>query len=608
MASSNLYAAKTTNYLVSAEDPHCHELLGKPIKSYLETCTTQQNLIKNTGSRTTVTAILTWDEYRSFEALSLPRADLHNIKYYTLLIDEQGVVTGTRELASDTYVIDHFVTLKDVSSHYLLTRADILDNVLLIDARLYPQQSAFFQQLAGRQLILGAYFGIMLLTLIAALVMASKAKIKKVICSYCWLIFSYHILAIGAVWGLSSYLASNLPGIATFTIDKAILINSTLSIWIFFLAVYGHLRGSGFRLGLVYAAIGVGLFFLCTRSHIVLFGFVTLSFISVFNLIKGFKGSMTGRFMSLSFVPITLCSFVPVFYFLGIIDLSFDPIYLLNLSLLWEVSVSLSFAMIGLRKISRERDHNTFKLNSLSVELSKLIGQHSHIHEGILSGLQLEETMPKGMRVGAVICWDVIGSTKLSRIRGKEVLERLIAAISELSMENYNAETLTSPGYVLNEMGDGGLILVGFPYKPTGSLSIADQALTLSEKIIEVADHMLSPTEIGCGYISIGITYGTLTGKFTQSVSQKYQVYGKAITLATRYEELRKLPCKRAEPANSHVIILQDSIYKMVSPSYRERFSYWDIPETGYRIRDEAGHRGAYVAYISSAKSDAVAV
>ncbi len=72
------------------------------------------------------------------------------------------------------------------------------------------------------------------------------------------------------------------------------------------------------------------------------------------------------------------------------------------------------------------------------------------------------------------------------------------------------------------------------------------------------------------------------TGSAESSI-RSYELFGKGIVLATRYEQLRKL---YQLPGEGHLICLQSSIYQALSKEQKELFTRMELEPGQARIRD----------------------
>ncbi|MFW7380472.1 MAG: hypothetical protein ACOH5I_16790 [Oligoflexus sp.] len=83
---------------------------------------------------------------------------------------------------------------------------------------------------------------------------------------------------------------------------------------------------------------------------------------------------------------------------------------------------------------------------------------------------------------------------------------------------------------------------------------------------------------------SIGIAEGSIEGFFPLSGIRSYEVLGRSIILATRYEALRH---SLDIPGRGHVISLQESVYQSLNRDMQERFTTFEIDLNRFRIRED---------------------
>ncbi len=218
-------------------------------------------------------------------------------------------------------------------------------------------------------------------------------------------------------------------------------------------------------------------------------------------------------------------------------------------------------------------------------QLQKLVYQH--VVTQIAQGKNLEETMPVGTREAVVLAFDVIGSSHIKHPQFHRALERLMAHCQEILHECYNPTKVTARGYRIKEMGDGLLASVGFPLANPEHESNADTALKVAVRFCEVfRQEMESLSYHENLHCSIGITQGMIEGFYPKSGIKQYDVRGRALILATRYEAMRNIVFKVTGTVSS-LIFIQDEVYQALSPALQQDFQRWDCLQKGHRIRDD---------------------
>jgi class 3 adenylate cyclase len=220
-------------------------------------------------------------------------------------------------------------------------------------------------------------------------------------------------------------------------------------------------------------------------------------------------------------------------------------------------------------------------------QLQKLV--YKHVVTQIAEGRNLEETMPVATREAVVLSFDVIGSSHIKHPQFLRALERLMASCQEILHEGYDPLRVAARGYRIKEMGDGLLASVGFPLaNPDGAKeSNADTALKTAVRFCEVFRQEMEKLQYHEPlYCSVGITQGMIEGFFPKSGIKQYDVRGRALILATRYESMRNIVFKVTDEVSS-LIFIQDEVYQALSPALQQDFERWDCLQKGHRIRDD---------------------
>lgn len=198
---------------------------------------------------------------------------------------------------------------------------------------------------------------------------------------------------------------------------------------------------------------------------------------------------------------------------------------------------------------------------------------------------ELEQTMPTFSGEACVICFDIIGSSQIQHEKMKKFLRNIFARCNAIMMEGYNGIDMAARGYRIKEMGDGFLCSVGYPFhSPSGSL--AKDALDLALQFHEVFHDEVLLLEydkpIHCG---LGIAYDAISGFYPESGAKEYDLHGRAIVLATRYEAMRKTLFPQKPPAS--VLILQERVWSSLKADERRDFIKVDLRASGLTVRDD---------------------
>lgn len=235
--------------------------------------------------------------------------------------------------------------------------------------------------------------------------------------------------------------------------------------------------------------------------------------------------------------------------------------------------------------------------NHILDQLSKIVYPHQITR--IKKGDSLESTMPLQQGEACIISFDIIESSKIQHIKVRDFLRNLFARCHEVMSEGYDGQTLKSKAYRIKEMGDGFLCSVGYPFQSL-THNPANEAVELAEMfariLTEEAEFLHNDTPICCG---IGIAIGSLSGFYPEAGTKEYDLYGPGLTLATRYENMRKV-LFAAEKRRS-ILIIQEIVYMSLDSAYREDFELLDIKEKGVVVRDDPSARKIYYKFLDGA-------
>lgn len=228
-------------------------------------------------------------------------------------------------------------------------------------------------------------------------------------------------------------------------------------------------------------------------------------------------------------------------------------------------------------KLKRRRDH-------AYSELKKIV--YPHQVKRIWDGRSLDATMPLGRSEAFSLVFDVIGSSKLSLEDPRKFLSDVFSTCSAIMMEEYDGERLMANAYRVKEMGDGFLCTIGFPFHCPDP-RIADHSLRLAYRFMRVFHEKAqayNPREpIYCG---IGIAEGPVEAFYPDNGAQVYDLFGRSIILAHRYEGMRDVLFPRLKVRDS-IIILQKQVFDQLSPELKMGFSSFDLQQEGLVVRDD---------------------
>jgi class 3 adenylate cyclase len=210
---------------------------------------------------------------------------------------------------------------------------------------------------------------------------------------------------------------------------------------------------------------------------------------------------------------------------------------------------------------------------------------YPHQIQMIRRAKELEQTMPTVAGEACVISFDVIASSQIQHAHVKTFLRNIFARCNAVMMEGYNGIDMAARGYRIKEMGDGFLCSVGYPFQSSNG-SIAKDALDLALCFHEIFRDEVRQLEynrpILCG---LGIAHDAISGFYPESGAKEYDLYGRAIVLATRYESMRKSLLSR-NPVSS-ILVLQERVWSSLKADDRRDFVEVNLEEHGLSVRDD---------------------
>ena len=224
---------------------------------------------------------------------------------------------------------------------------------------------------------------------------------------------------------------------------------------------------------------------------------------------------------------------------------------------------------------------------------------YPHQLSQIRTGRELEQTMPTGVGEACVICFDIVGSSKINHEKTKDFLRAIFRRCNEAMDHNYDPESLVASGYRVKEMGDGFICSVGYPFK-TPSGSMANDALKLAQVFIAVfteeADKFGYLEPLHC---CIGMAMDSISGFYPAGGTKSYDLFGRSIVLANRYEGMRKVIYP--DGLNANLLILQERVFYSLDPSLRSGFARYAVREHGTVVRDDSAAEYLYYKEIGEA-------
>lgn len=292
--------------------------------------------------------------------------------------------------------------------------------------------------------------------------------------------------------------------------------------------------------------------------------------------------------VSLGFVHTVIFSLVNVV-------LALVLIYTLNIP--WGTDEQLFIFFFGFYGFSSALLNEVSRRNYFQLKLEQKKTSHSfkqldkvfypHQLRMMEQGIELEKTMPCGSGKGCAIFFDIIASSKVEHERAQALFRETFGRCSELMMDHYNPERMECNAFRINEMGDGFLCSIGYPFLAPGGRANAEVALELAYRFVEIFEENVRTLDYTNPiYCSIGIAAGELESFYTTYRPIEYHMYGRAVILATRYEEVRKILTQTMDIQGS-MIILQSQVFRSLPSSLRKDFIELDLSAQGLNVRDD---------------------
>jgi len=228
-------------------------------------------------------------------------------------------------------------------------------------------------------------------------------------------------------------------------------------------------------------------------------------------------------------------------------------------------------------------------------QLEKMV--YPHQRQMIEDGRNLEETMPVGWGEACVLAFDVVESSKIKSPHVRELLQTVLKRCHAIMMKGYTQDRFEANGYRIKEMGDGFLCSVGYPFHIPGQRSREELAVEMAHGFIQVfaeEARKFAPNETI--YCAVGIASGVIESFYPQTYPKEYDLFGRALILATRYEAARKDLFQYMD--RSHLIILQEAVYQGLSDEKQFGFETFELNEV--RVRDDSEAKRLYFKRIET--------
>ncbi|NRA62840.1 MAG: hypothetical protein HRU19_00070 [Pseudobacteriovorax sp.] len=309
--------------------------------------------------------------------------------------------------------------------------------------------------------------------------------------------------------------------------------------------------------------------------------------------VRAYKQNLVGsRLFALGFFLLLVGTVNDLLIGIGILkNWSFFGVWGMNsfiICLILYIAKKFSLAYKTMEKLYTDLDHSY-------QQLSKVF--YPHQISQIQSGSHLENTMNTDEGFGVVISFDIVRSSRIKNPRLREFLEDSIYGCVKILSENYSEEQMSSNGYRIKEMGDGFICSVGYPFATPNGRHAVDLAIELSHKFIQNFEAQVQHYGLNSpAYCGIGIAMGELHGYYPKFGTKEYDLFGRPIILATRYESMRK----ELFPAiNHHSLIVQQSVFEAMSRMRQTDFEYFALDEY-VSVPDDESAQGLYYQLIAS--------
>ncbi len=235
-------------------------------------------------------------------------------------------------------------------------------------------------------------------------------------------------------------------------------------------------------------------------------------------------------------------------------------------------------------KINKEQEWLKAKVEHAYSELKTIVYPHQLTR--IWNGESLGKTMPIGVQNAYVIAFDVVASSKMKIANPRAFLSDVLRDCSQLMLDKYQAELMTANAYRIKEMGDGFLCSVGYPFHCPHD-NPAEHSLFLAHRFVEIFDRHVRASgadhEIHC---AIGIAQGPVEAFYPESGAQVYDLFGKGIILAHRYESMRDILFRWLKHRDN-IIIVQKEVFDQLNSDTQSELVEVDLTCSDFKVRDD---------------------
>jgi hypothetical protein len=197
--------------------------------------------------------------------------------------------------------------------------------------------------------------------------------------------------------------------------------------------------------------------------------------------------------------------------------------------------------------------------------------------------------------------FDIVESSKIQQPLAKAFIEDCIKSCVSIISENYDPLQMQANGYRIKEVGDGFLCSVGYPFQTPQNRPSVVCAVELGLRFIRIFQNKVDQWHPHAPvYCSIGIAFDVLEGYFPKEGAIEYDVYGRALLLATRYESLRHMLFP--EGVRGHILTIQEKIYQELPALLQKDFLELDLRRAQLSVRDDLLATRLYYRILSAAE------
>jgi class 3 adenylate cyclase len=228
-------------------------------------------------------------------------------------------------------------------------------------------------------------------------------------------------------------------------------------------------------------------------------------------------------------------------------------------------------------------------------QLAKIV--YPHQIALMKQGANLEETMRTGRADAVVLVFDVIGSTRFTGHHKQEFFQKVFTSCYQRMMRQYDEKNPLAEAYRIKELGDGFICSVGFPFPIPDNMDRNTIALSLALDFIgiwnRIRSEMYPDQDVYC---SIGIAEGEVQGFYPVAGVREYDLYGSALVLANRYENLRRVLFTEVE---AHILTAQASFVERLPLPMQQQFKRQDLSHLkDFQIRNDPDAKVFYTIFL----------